>query len=147
MREPEITARICRDDLKELLDTEAPTPKQRTTAKMPAVTLTGLLCLRDEDLAAMPPPPPPRSRPRGTDRGVRTLAIRPLTPPPLPEDGVLVRFAPAKSWPLDRWPAPVVRLARSLARVPKQLASLPRPAVIAVSASATLLIARLVSWL
>jgi hypothetical protein len=138
MREPEITCRIHREHLKELLDTEAPALKQRTTAKMPAVTLTGLLCLSDEDLQAMPPPPPPRKRPRGTDRDVRTLAIRPLTPPP--DTGVLVRFTPPSRWPLDQWPAPVVRFAR-------QLAALPRPVLIALSACMTLTIARLISLL
>src|SRR5206468_3580044 len=129
------------DDLKELLDTEAPAPKQRTTAKMPAVTLTGLLTLRDEDLEAMPPPPPPRKRARGTDRDVRTLAIRPLTPPP--DHEVVVRFTEPlvpSAWPLDHWPAPVVRFG-------KRLAQLPRPTIIAVSASVTLIVARLISLL
>lgn len=138
MRPPEITSRIHREHLKELLETEAPLKEQRITARMPAVTLTGLLCLRDEDLQALPPPPPPRSRPRGTARDVHTLAIRPLTPPP--DTGLVVRFSTPSGWPLDRWPDSVVRLAR-------RVASLPRPLVIALSASATLVIARLVSLL
>jgi hypothetical protein len=136
MRQPETTARIRRDDLKDLLDIEAPAQKQRTTAKMPAVTLTGLLCLRDEDLAAMPPPPPPRKRPRGTDRGVETMAMRPLTPPP--GHGLVVRFKDPSGWPLDEWPAALMRLGR-------QFASLPRPVVIAFSASATLILLLLLS--
>jgi hypothetical protein len=78
--------------------------------------------------------------------------MRPLTPPDArievaPTEGVLVRFAPAKAWPLDRWPAPLVKLARRLATVPDRLARLPRSTIIAVSASATLIIARLVSLL
>jgi len=55
MRPPETTARIQREHLRELLDLEEPAPRQRTTARMPAMTLTGLLTLRDEDL-----PPEPR---------------------------------------------------------------------------------------
>jgi hypothetical protein len=50
MRSPETTARIERDHLRELLDLE------RTTARMPAMTLTGLLTVRDEDLAPDPRP-------------------------------------------------------------------------------------------
>jgi hypothetical protein len=144
MREPETTARIRRDDLKELLDLEAPAPKQRTTAKMPAVTLTGLLCLRDEDLLEIPEPPkppaPPRVRPQGTQREVHTYAMRPLTPPP--SEGMVVRFkdTPASGWPLDRWPVSLIRARRAIARM-------PRPLIIAFSASATLVIARLVSLL
>jgi len=138
MRQPEITSRIHREHLTELLETEAPIKEQRITARMPAVTLSGLLCLRDEDLQAMPPPPPPRKRPRGTARDVHTLAIRPLTPPP--DIGLVVRFSTPSGWPLDRWPDAFVRCAR-------WLASLPRPLMIALSASLTLVIARLVTLL
>ena len=47
----EITSRIRRDELLQILETEAPVSNQRTTAPMPAVTLTDLLCLREEELA------------------------------------------------------------------------------------------------
>ena len=50
MRPPETTARIERDHLRELLDLE------RTTARMPAMTLTGLLTVSDDDLAPEPRP-------------------------------------------------------------------------------------------
>lgn len=50
MRPPETTARIERDHLRELLDLE------RITARMPAMTLTGLLTVRDEDLDPEPRP-------------------------------------------------------------------------------------------
>jgi len=56
MRPPEITSRIQRDHLRELLDVESPPQRQRTTARMPAVTLTGLLTLRDDDAPAEPRP-------------------------------------------------------------------------------------------
>jgi hypothetical protein len=89
------TARIRREDLRDLLDTEAKT--QRITARMPAVTLTGLLTLRDEDL---PPIPSPRVRPQGTKR-VQTVD----GPSP-----VIVSFRqPAPTpWNLDQWPSPFV---------------------------------------
>jgi hypothetical protein len=95
MRELETTARIRREDLKDLLETEAKT--QRITARMPAVTLTGLLTLRDEDL---PPIPPPRVRPQGTkrmqtldERSSLVVSFREPAPPP---------------WNLDQWPSPFV---------------------------------------
>ena len=50
MRPPETTARIERTHLRELLDLE------RTTARMPAMTLTGLLTVDDDDLAPRPRP-------------------------------------------------------------------------------------------
>lgn len=64
----EITCRIRRDELLSILETEAPVTNQRTTAPMPAVTLTDLLCIREEDLppeddaVAAPPPPVRRMR-------------------------------------------------------------------------------------
>ncbi len=88
----EITSRIERAHLRELLDLEAPAPRQRTTARMPAMTLSGLLTLRDEDI-------PPD-----------------LKPEPTP---VAVRLHTFGLWQLER---------------------LPRPAIIAVSFSATLLL-------
>jgi hypothetical protein len=93
MRELETTARIRREDLKDLLETEAKT--QRITARMPAVTLTGLLTLRDEDL---PPIPPPRVRPQGTRR-MPTL-----------DEGFAVSFREPSppAWNLDQWPSPFV---------------------------------------
>jgi len=57
MRSLETTARIQREHLRELLDLEEPAPRQRTTARMPAMTLTNLLTLRDEDLPPEPPAP------------------------------------------------------------------------------------------
>ena len=48
MREPEDTRRIRREHLLELLETEAPVRQQRTTARMPAMTLTDLLALPEE---------------------------------------------------------------------------------------------------
>jgi hypothetical protein len=56
MRSLETTARIQREHLRELLDLEEPAPRQRTTARMPAMTLTNLLTVRDDDL---PPEPAP----------------------------------------------------------------------------------------
>jgi hypothetical protein len=95
MRELETTARIRREDLKDLLETEAKT--QRTTARMPAVTLTGLLTLRDEDL---PPIPPPRVRPQGTKR-MQTLDE--------PSSLVVAFREPSPTpWNLDQWPSPFV---------------------------------------
>lgn len=88
MREPETTARIRREDLKDLLETEAKT--QRITARMPAVTLTNLLTLKDDDL----PPIPPRVRPAGTRRM-----------PTVQETAVEHEPAP---WNLDQWPSPFV---------------------------------------
>ncbi len=85
MRPPEITSRIQRDHLRDLLDCE------RTTARMPAVTLTGLLAIHDPE---------------------------PLPPEPVPEP-VIVRFHAPGPWHLDR---------------------LPRPAIVAVSASAALFV-------
>jgi hypothetical protein len=97
---PEITSRIRRDDLLELLETEAPAPRQRTTAKMPAVTLTDLLCVRDDpgaplDDAPIGPPPAsarkktvttiPRMSARaiGTDASIAALEpARPTAEPP-----------------------------------------------------------------
>ena len=64
---------------------------------MPAVTLTGLLTLRDEDL---PPIPPPRVRPQGTKR------MQTFNEP----SSLVVSFrdpAPAP-WNLDQWPSPFV---------------------------------------
>ena len=64
----EITSRIRRDELLSILETEAPVTNQRTTAPMPAVTLTDLLCIREADLpreddaVAEPPPPVRRMR-------------------------------------------------------------------------------------
>jgi len=118
MRQPEITSRIHREHLKELLETEAPVREQRITARMPAVTLTGLLTLRDEDL---PPPPPPTRLPKATHRTIDTLEVPPLAP-------IVVSFRTpvVPKWPLDAW---------------------PRPVIIALSASATLVIARLISLL
>jgi hypothetical protein len=100
MRQPENTSRIPRENLRELLETEAPVTKQRTTARMPAVTLTGLLTLKDEDL---PPLPPPRVRPQGTKR-LPTLD-RQLSP----SDVVVTFRQPAPTpWNLDQWPSPFV---------------------------------------
>jgi hypothetical protein len=42
----ETTARICREELRDLLDIER--NQQRVTARMPALTLTGLLLLHDD---------------------------------------------------------------------------------------------------
>lgn len=67
MRASETTTPIRREHLRELLDLEEPAPRQRTTARMPAMTLTGLLTIRDEDL-------PPEPRP---------LMVRFHTPGPL----------------------------------------------------------------
>lgn len=118
MRQPEITSRIHRDHLQELLETEAPVREQRITARMPAVTLTGLLTLREEDL---PPLPPPARLPKATRRTIDTLEVPPLAP-------IIVSFrAPViPRWPLDAW---------------------PRPFVIAISASITIVVARLISLL
>jgi hypothetical protein len=56
MRSLETTARIQREHLRELLDLEEPAPRQRTTARMPAMTLTNLLTLRDDELPPAPEP-------------------------------------------------------------------------------------------
>jgi hypothetical protein len=95
MRELETTARIRREDLKDLLETEAKT--QRITARMPAVTLTGLLTLRDEDL---PPIPPPRVRPQGTNRHRTVDGPAPVV--------VSFREPSPPAWNLDQWPSPFV---------------------------------------
>src|SRR6185312_126726 len=87
----ENTTRIPREALLEILETEAPAATQRTTAPMPAVTLTDLLCIRDEepDDEPLAPPPPPVRRMRantvlapsrsavravGTDPEIKALA-------------------------------------------------------------------------
>lgn len=88
----EITSRIEREHLRELLDLEEPAPRQRTTARMPAMTLSGLLTLRDEDV-------PPDLKPE-------------LTP-------LAVKLHTFGLWQLER---------------------MPRPAIVAVSFSATLLL-------
>ena len=116
MREPEITCRIHREHLRELLETEAPVREQRITARMPAVTLTGLLTLREEDL---PPLPPPARLPKATRPTIETVE----QPAPVV---VSFRTPVVPRWPLDAW---------------------PRPFIIALSASATLVIARLISLL
>lgn len=104
MRQPENTSPIRREDLRELLDLEAPAAQQRTTARMPAVTLTGLLTLKDEEL---PPLPARHLLPKGTNHKIKTIdGGQPvLSVPPL-----VVSFrepAPAP-WQLDRWPTPFV---------------------------------------
>lgn len=118
MRQPEITSRIHREHLQALLETEAPVKQQRTTAPMPAVTLTGLLTLRDEPLL---PLPAPARMPKATRRAVDTLQVPPLAP-------IVVSFRTpvVPKWPLDAW---------------------PRPFIIAISASVALVIARLLSLL
>lgn len=132
MRDLETTAQIRREDLTELLELEKAPAKQRTTARMPAVTLTNLLTL--DDSAALPTlAGTKRARVRGTRRDV--LEMRPLTPPPAEMPAVVVTFRPtarqvATPWPLDRWPS-----------------ALTRGLVIALSASATLVIARLLAHL
>lgn len=136
MRDLETTARIRREDLTDLLEVERAPAKQRITARMPAVTLTNLLTISD-DVALPTLAGSKRARARGTRRDVASLEMRPLTPPPaemLPS--VIVRFRDtgqqpvASAWPLDRWPS-----------------ALTRGLVIALSASATLILARLVSFL
>ena len=102
MRDLETTARIRREDLTELLELERAPSKQRITARMPAVTLTNLLCL-DET-------PAPAAMPVVT---FRKSAVQPI----------------ATAWPLDRWP------------------SVNRGFVIAMSATATLVLAHLLSLL
>lgn len=132
MRDLETTARIKREDLTDLLELERAPAKQRITAKMPAVTLTNLLTINDE-VAGETLAGSKRARARGT--------MRPLTPPPVELPVVTFRqSAQHPVWPLDRWPAPIMRAIR-LVR------DLPRPVVIAFSASATLVIARLITLL
>ena len=141
MRDLETTARIRREDLTDLLEVERAPAKQRITARMPAVTLTNLLTISDE--VALPTlAGTQRARARGTRRDVESLEMRPLTPPPaemqpvVETSAVVVRFrttaqqAVATTWPLDRWPS-----------------ALTRGLVIALSASATLVLARLVAIL
>lgn len=135
MRDLETTARIRREDLTDLLEVERAPAKQRTTARMPAVTLTNLLTISD-DVALPTLAGSKRARARGTRRDVASLEMRPLTPPPAEMPSVVVKFrttatqTAASTWPLDRWPS-----------------ALTRGLVIALSASATLVIARLVSFL
>ncbi|HSN28090.1 MAG TPA: hypothetical protein VLT45_17500 [Kofleriaceae bacterium] len=132
MRDLETTAQIRREDLTDLLELEKAPAKQRTTAKMPAVTLTNLLTV--EDSVALPTlAGSKRARIRGTRHELREM--RPLTPPPAEMPPVVVKFRTtgphaATAWPLDRWPF-----------------ALSRGAVIALSAVATLLLARLVAML
>ena len=135
MRDLETTAQIRREDLTDLLELEKAPAKQRTTARMPAVTLTNLLTISD-DVALPTLAGTKRARARGTRRDVASLEMRPLTPPPAEMPSVVVRFREsgqhpvASVWPLDRWPS-----------------ALTRGLVIALSASATLIIARLISFL
>ena len=135
MRDLETTARIRREDLTDLLEVERAPAKQRTTARMPAVTLTNLLTISD-DVALPTLAGSKRARARGTRRDVASLEMPPLTPPPAEMPSVVVRFrntgrqAAVSAWPLDHWPS-----------------ALTRGLVIALSASATLVLAHLVSWL
>lgn len=133
MRDLETTARIRREDLTDLLEVERAPAKQRATARMPAVTLTNLLTISD-DVVLPTLAGSKRARARGTRRDVASVAMRPLTPPPAQMPSVIVKFRTtqqtAMAWPLDRWPS-----------------ALTRGLVIALSASATLVIARLVAFL
>ncbi|MBV8762038.1 MAG: hypothetical protein JO257_32390 [Deltaproteobacteria bacterium] len=142
MRDLETTARIKREDLTDLLEVEAAPAKQRTTARMPAVTLSNLLCIKDDAPLPETIAGTKRARARGTRRDIESLEMRPLTPPPA-EATPIVRFrntAEQRTWPLDRWPVPVLRATNYLRH-------LPRPVVIAFSASATLVLARLITLL
>lgn len=137
MRDLETTAQIRREDLTELLELEKAPAKQRITAEMPAMTLTNLLCI-DDDVQLPTLAGSGRARVRATGHDVARLEMRPLTPPPgeLPTAAPpVVRFrrsAPqpvASPWPMDRWP------------------QINRGFVIALSASATLVLAHLLSIL
>jgi hypothetical protein len=135
MRDLETTARIRREDLTDLLELERAPAKQRITARMPAVTLTNLLTISD-DVALPTLAGSKRARARGTRRDVASLEMRPLTPPPAEMPPVVVRFrdtgqqAVPTTWPLDRWPS-----------------ALNRGLIIALSACATLVLARLIAFL
>ncbi|MBV8762039.1 MAG: hypothetical protein JO257_32395 [Deltaproteobacteria bacterium] len=81
----EITTRIRRDTLMELLETEAAPEEQRTTAPMPVVTLSDLLAVRDEqqpptadpDTFEPPTMPRPHVRANGTDQALKALTVDP----------------------------------------------------------------------
>jgi hypothetical protein len=68
----EPTSRIERDELLGLLNTTTPVDHQRITARMPVVTLQGLLEAEAEEEAAPLPPPP-----------VIVRFNAPLAPPPV----------------------------------------------------------------
>lgn len=103
------TARIRREDLRDLLDTEK--KSQRTTARMPAVTLTGLLTLRDEAL-----PPLPAPRPQGTNHRLKTsdrppdraASVDEVRAPEISPLVVSFRQPAPSPWNLDQWPSPFV---------------------------------------
>ncbi len=156
--QPEITTRIRRDTLMELLETEAPPEDQRITARMPVVTLSDLLSSKHE----VPPPDPDTFDPPtglyvravGTNPALKrlepTLARALIDPSRLPTEPM-----PAAAPPFELAPLNEDEIASILAPLDEHAARpffgfaapFPRMLVIAASCGLTVLLVLLLTLL
>lgn len=157
--QPEVTTRIRRDTLMELLETEAAPEDQRITARMPVVTLSDLLSSKHDAAPAADPDTfdPPTGlyvRAVGTNPALQrlepALASALIDPSRLPTEPMMAAAPPFELAPLNE-----DEIDRILAPLDEHVAKpffsfaapFPRMLVIAASCTLTLLVVLLLSLL
>ena len=146
--QPEITTRIRRDTLMELLETEAPLEDQRITARMPVVTLSDLLSSKHE--AAPAPDPdtfdPPTGlyvRAVGTNPALQrlepALASALIDPSRLPTEPMAAAAPPFELAPLNEEEiASILAPLDEHVPAPSEFLAVPFPRMLVIAASCTL---------